>query len=279
VDNLSTETSDILSAFREFLVGYAGYEGHIIITTRSSATVAGWASSLKIDHFADEEAVDLFFRLSRLKPDYDLKQVARKIIETLGGCPLSIELAAAHIRERFCNIHNFLNRYSISRRIVLRCIRENSEFKLSDYHFYATYISLATTWNISFQALRNEKIIHSGSYAFNLLRQLSAHAGADGIMTLDLGEDGEVIPPARLGLEVPDPSTYDFRAELTVLERLSLIRRSYNGLIISFHPLIQSVIKPERLAETRFPQDWDIYLPASQWTMVKPSDVGNMLTE
>lgn len=263
VDNLDTKDSDPISAFCEFLsaTAYVGNNtGHILITTRNIITVESWANTLKVESFTNEETVDLFLRLSHLEADKALEQQAREIVETLEGLPLSIELAAAHIREGFSDIPGFLKKYNISRRTVLRCIRENSEFKRSDksdYRFYVRYLPLASTWNMSFQALRSEKgIARLGSHTFNLLTQLSARTGADDVMTMNLGVyKGAVLRRVtELGLESRAPNTVDDFFPLAVLERLSLIRRSYSGLIISFHPLIQSVIRPENLAAIRVPQ-------------------------
>jgi len=195
--------------------------GHIIITSRNPnwRSVAG---VLPIEVFKRSESVDFLIK----RTDQDCQESADKLADALGDLPLALEQAGAYIEETAVSLADYL-----------KLFQENRQKTLERGKPTAYPDTIATTWNISFQAIKDDF-----PEAVDLLKLL-AFLAPDNIPRSLLIEGAPDLPE-------PLSSALQDRIKLNdifaALRRYSLI--SITDDMLSVHRLVQAVTL-DRLGE------------------------------
>ncbi|MDD4651952.1 MAG: FxSxx-COOH system tetratricopeptide repeat protein, partial [Methanothrix sp.] len=198
----------------------ASGRGQIIITSRLSVW-DGIAETLEVVVFQrndkQDESVD-FLTKRTAKND---RNAAENLARELGDLPLALEQAGAYIKETGISFQDYLDRFKRDRKKLL------GRSKPQNYPD-----TVATTWEISFQAVQQER-----SAAGDLLN-LIAFLAPDAIPRWLL-EEGAAGLPGPLSACVNDKGEFD--ECIAVLKKYSLIDVADN--LISVHRLVQAVVQ------------------------------------
>lgn len=218
--------------------------GHVVITSRDP-NWGGVAKPLEIEVLSRDDAIK--FLLKRVGQDDEA--AARKLAEALGDLPLALEQAGAYIETTGKPLAEYLVLFKTRHaELLLRG-------KPDDYPD-----TIATTWEISFQAAQQE------SPAAAELLNVCAFLAPDDIPIAALRK-GKGELPDLLAETVADELRFD--DAVATLRRYSLIERSEDGLFV--HRLVQMVARDRLLDDERrvsaeaavrvvndsFPQDSD----------------------
>jgi hypothetical protein len=145
---LILDNADDLTLARDFLPMKTS--GHVLLTTRAQVT-GSFARRLEVETLLPEQGVlFLLRRAGLLAADAPLEQakesdrvVAQRLCEELGGLPLALDQAGAHIEETACSLAKYEQRYRRQRSKVLA---ERRGALVKDHP-----LPVATTWNLSFE--------------------------------------------------------------------------------------------------------------------------------
>ena len=223
-----------VSIVKEYLPATTG-KGHTLITTRNPNAMSIPAEGLEIGVLDVRSASDLLLRRSGVPIDSKAEAEAAKIVAELGFLPLAIEQAAGYIREAWKDISTFLPMYQTHRKeLHRRRPSGNWDYKSS----------ISTTWLLAFTTIEREEPL-----AGKLL-QLFAFLNPD-LILIDFLQAGVEGLPDDLREVVGSPAV--FYDTLSVLERFSLIKRSYDGIVI--HRLVQTVIRDD-MTESELRRLW-----------------------
>ena len=197
--------------------------GHIIITSRNPnwRSVAG---VLPIEVFKRSESVDFLIN----RTDQDSRESADKLADALGDLPLALEQAGAYIEETAVSLADYLKLFKENRQKILERGKPT-----------AYPDTIATTWNISFQAIKDDF-----PEAVDLLR-LFAFLAPDSIPRSLLVEGAPDLPePLSSALQ----NSIKLNDVVAALRRYSLI--SITDDTLSVHRLVQAVTL-DRLGEDK----------------------------
>ncbi|MEZ5930603.1 MAG: FxSxx-COOH system tetratricopeptide repeat protein [Alphaproteobacteria bacterium] len=194
--------------------------GQVIITSRNQLW-GGLADTLPIDTMAKDEAVDLLLRGGAADAEK-----ASELAAELGRLPLALAQAKAYMDETGASIGAYLDLFRKHQAELLR------RGELIGYDS-----SVATTWDISFEAAKKRKAIAAD--LMNVCAFLAAEAIPEEIFRVV----GELIPEALADL---CHNELDFRDSIAALRRYSLIETGDKTL--SFHRLVQAVAR-DRLSK------------------------------
>jgi len=198
----------------------AAGSGQVIITARLSVW-DGMAKTLEVGVFQKDEKKDdsVDFLLKRTgKNDRD---GAANLARELGDMPLALEQAGAYIKETGISFPDYLDRFKKDRKKLLK---HGKPLNYPD--------TVATTWEISFRAVQQERPV-----AGDLLN-LCAFLAPDAIPRA-MWEDGAKHLTEALTSCVQD--TGEFDECIAVLKKYSLINVADN--LISVHRLVQAVVQ------------------------------------
>jgi tetratricopeptide (TPR) repeat protein len=203
-------------------------DGTVLVTSRNER----WervGETLTLDGFVPTEATA--FLLSRTGRSGEAA-TAEALAERLGCLPLALEQAAAYIRDAAISISDYLGRYEHDAAKFMRY------GELDDYGD-----TVATTWNLSLQRVREEP------GAAELL-YLASFLGADDIPRDLLHSSSRYVSEdVRTIWEEP----FEFDQVIALLRKYSLIRADERG--VSIHRLLQDVIR-DRMAPPERRQQW-----------------------
>ncbi len=194
--------------------------GHVIITSRNQLW-DGLAKHLPIDNMEPDEAVDLLINDRSVDAEK-----AHELAKELGRLPLALAQAKAYMDETRASVSSYLDLFKEHQAELLKL------GELIDYDS-----SVATTWEISFEAATKQK--PAAADLMNVCAFLAAGAIPE---TLFLVDDEEV-PDALADL---CRNELDFRNSIAALRRYSLIEAEKDTL--SFHRLVQAVAR-DRLSK------------------------------
>lgn len=274
---------------------YLPTRGHIILTTRSSATGPS-VRKIEIEKMTQEEGTLFLLRRTHLIHDKaplhaaseEQRSQIQAIWELVDGLPLALDQAASYIEETGCSLADYLDLYR-SRRAEL--LKQRGAFNRRDYPR-----SVATTWSLSF-----EQVEQKNPDAANLLR-LTAFLHPDAIPEELLTVEVEHTVP---DIHMPGQDPFAFNDAIKVLRLYSLVKRNPEQKTLSLHRLVQEVLKDAmehthqkewgryavRLVSEIFPEvdfsAWtkcELYLPhvqvceqlVEQWDIFLP-EAGHML--
>lgn len=198
--------------------------GHVVITSRDP-NWGGVAKPLEVEVLTRKDAVR--FLLQRTGQDDDV--AARLLAEALGDLPLALEQAGAYIETTGKPISEYLALFKTRHAELLQ------RGKPDDYPD-----TVATTWEISFQAARQESPAAAG------LLNVCAFLAPDDIPIAALRKGKDKLPDP-LAETVADELWFD--EAVAVLRRYSLIERVEDGLFV--HRLVQMVARDRLLDDER----------------------------
>ena len=237
VDNL--DELEMSMDMRKLLTGHwkQAARGHIIITTRREATEIGEETGIEenfcieLSCFTEEEGIQFLRTRTEIagEEDSDLRELVRE----LGGLPLALDQAAAHIRCVRQPIKEYVKKYKKQKVHLLK--------KRKARHFVentsAERLAIHTTWLLNFNHISQiSKEMELGEIP-SLVMKVSAFLGPDDIPC-------EVI---NKGLNKVDDTEavsdlWDQAEIVSLLTKFSLFQR-YGTHSFSVHRLVQEVIR------------------------------------
>ncbi|MDD2837161.1 MAG: FxSxx-COOH system tetratricopeptide repeat protein, partial [Methanothrix sp.] len=201
--------------------------GQVIITSRLSVW-DGMAKTLEVCVFQKNEKQDESVEFLLKRTEQNDRKGATNLARELGDLPLALEQAGAYIKETGISFPDYLDRFKKDRKKLLK---HSKPLNYPD--------TVATTWEISFQAVQKERPV-----AGDLLN-LCAFFAPDAIPRTIL-EDGAKHLAAALASCVQD--TGEFDECIAVLKKYSLINVADSQ--ISVHRLVQAVVQ-DKLSNER----------------------------
>jgi tetratricopeptide (TPR) repeat protein len=190
-------------------------EGQVVLTSRNAGW-AGHATKVHVDVLGEDDAAA--FLLQRTgRGDH---RSASVLAAELGGLPLALELAAAHLEQSELPLAKYLARY-----------RRTHAQLLARGQPTTSPVTVAATLELDLQWLAGEQA------AVDLLR-LCAFLGPGPIPPRLLAADPEVLPP-ELAVAVSNEQALE--ATVAALDRLSLVGRDHDGLRL--HRLVGEVVR------------------------------------
>ncbi len=188
--------------------------GHAVITSRDP-NWGGSAVVLPIQVFKRDESVDFIIKRTKQESREDADELA----DTLGDLPLALEQAAAFMEERAVSIMDYLKLFRERRAEVLERGKPTAYPE-----------TIATTWDISLQAIKSEF-----QEAVDLIK-LFAFLAPDDIPRSLLIEGAQDLPePLRCVLQDP----IKFNDAVAALRQYSLVNVADD--CFSIHRLVQAV--------------------------------------
>jgi tetratricopeptide (TPR) repeat protein/nucleoside phosphorylase len=208
--------------------------GSILLTTRADA-VGSIAASIEVEKMGFMEGSCFLLRRAYGLADLPTEEVfehvsdekvneAGNIVVELDHFPLALDQAGAYIEETRCSLSHYLELYRTHSK-VLRALRGKQSTNYPE--------SVATTWEISFQKVRQ------GNPAATELLHLCAFLAPDAIPE-ELISMGTPYWPPPLQQTAADPLAFD-RAVARLLA-FSLVKRDAEGNTLSVHRLVQAVL-------------------------------------
>jgi tetratricopeptide (TPR) repeat protein len=209
-----------------------GGTGHLLLTTRAHA-LGGLAQRLEVQKMEPEVGALLLLRKAGILALEALldgatagdQQIARAISEELDGLPLALDQAGAYIKEAPCPLQEYLTRYQLRQRDILR---ERGSFD-QDYPF-----SVATTWSLSFEKVRQ------ANPASAELIDLCAFLDPDAIPE-EMIIAGAPHVGSSLQSVIAHPLFFD--QAIKALLNYSLLARDAERSVLSMHRLVQVVLR------------------------------------
>ena len=209
--------------------------GHILFTTRQNARDVKMLLKLslkdcwELQSFTKEEGALFLMKRTGLEGE-SLYKEAIDLAEELGGLPLALEQAAAHISALLipCTFKAYLDKYQKRRRYLLEqhpltALRVEAQHRLSVY----------TTWQMNFESvaekspaaatmMRIASFLESENIPFEVINH--------GLPTLDQ-------------VELREAASSDISGVLEVLTCYSLFSVNQQSKVFSVHKLVQEVIR------------------------------------
>jgi tetratricopeptide (TPR) repeat protein len=225
---LILDNADDLPLVREFLS--SAQQGHTLLTTRTQA-LGGLAYSIKVEEMNQEVgALFLLRRASLLPPgisSLDIMsahyQLARIVVQELGGLPLALDQAGAYMEETSSSLQEYLEVYRAHRFALLQ--RRGG---LTSEHPEP----VTTIWALAF-----EQVERTDTMAADILR-LCAFLDPDAIPE-------EILLAGVQHLAPPPEEVDQFRLgeAVGVLLRFSLVRRNGETRTLTIHRLVQLMVQ------------------------------------
>jgi len=199
-------------------------QGHVIITTRSSA-IGLIEQRKEVDPLSIDESVHFLLRRAKIAPSEKKNMLAKTLAEELGGLPLALEQAGAYIEVTGCGLDGYQDLY-----------RKTAERKeLLEYQGAVTsHVPIAITLSLTFQQVQQVSPL-----AFDLLALFAFYA-PDYIPEELLHDATSVLSPV-LQTVAGHPKLLE--DSMGILNRYSLIHRFPDIKTCSIHPLVQVCIR------------------------------------
>ncbi|XP_053389920.1 uncharacterized protein LOC123546577 [Mercenaria mercenaria] len=237
IDNVDME--EIRGSMKELLLGSwkRKPKGHIIITSRRVANEAEMEFNVKIkdcitlDVLTKHESVYFMTTRSGCKNGkYD--DSLELLIEELGGLPLALEQAAAHIKTLHCTFKEYLEKFNRKRLKILKASR--SHFDVSKERQ-----AVQTTWQLNFDYIEKQSEEEDIGSAAITVMEVAAFLYADEIPLTILN----VGSPKICDKDLLDAFQEEIGVKqvVEILARFSLFNRCESTIYV--HRLVQEVIR------------------------------------
>ena len=226
---LILDNADDLALAKEFLPPTHG--GQVLLTTRAQA-VGRLAQRIEVDAMPEEVgALFLLRRAGLIDSDTSIehfspqeRELARELVQELGGLPLALDQAGAYMEETPCGMQEYLLLYRTRRAALL-----SRRGGIVDDHPQ----SVATTWSLAFASVEQ-----ANRAAADLLR-VCAFLHPDAIPE-DLLRRGAMQTVSPLQAIATDDLA--FHEALRTLGAYSLLRRDRSSHALIIHRLVQAVL-------------------------------------
>jgi tetratricopeptide (TPR) repeat protein len=201
--------------------------GQAIITSRLSVW-DGMAKTLEVGVFQKDEKQDESVEFLLKRTGQNDRKGATNLARELGDLPLALEQAGAYIKETGISFPDYLDRFKEDRKNLLG---HSKPLNYPD--------TVATTWEISFEAVQQERPV-----AGDLLN-LCAFLAPDAIPRWMLEEGAKQLPEPLASCM---KNTGELDECIAILKRYSLINVAES--LISVHRLVQAVVQ-DRLSDEK----------------------------
>jgi tetratricopeptide (TPR) repeat protein len=213
---LIMDNADDLPLARSFFP--EGYQGHILLTTRSPFAGKIGARQLEIDKMEPEEGLDFLLRRTDRLEAEDMRESALQLVELLDGHPLALDQAGAYIEETRISFTDYIHLYNEQRRLFLEKYGA-LESEHSDHPE-----TVVVTFELCFAAARER------------------HRLADEILNFCAFLSPDDIPVELFQHDISFKVDRDtFNGGIAALQRYSLIKRNTQEKTFSMHRLVQAV--------------------------------------
>ncbi|KAI8512272.1 hypothetical protein Bbelb_089110 [Branchiostoma belcheri] len=236
VDNM--DEFDVSSEVQKLLEGHwkQNSKGHILITTRREAVemveTMGFErdNCVELTSMSEDESCAFFVKRTQQQEQPGMKELARE----LGGLPLALEQAAAHINVLECAFEDYLKQYKQQKLKLLKRRKVKAGTSTTDKDRLAVH----TTWLLNFQHIQkceDPKLAEAACAMMNI----TAYLDPDDIPVELVNKGDPCVSQSPLAeyAESPLGSKEIFR----VLTQFSLLQR-YGKNSWSVHRLVQEVI-------------------------------------
>ena len=237
IDNL--DELEMSKEMRKLLTGHWKHEacGHIIITTRREASdIKGEAGMdeqccIELKCLTQEESI-YFLRMRTGKGEGEDNDLL-VLVKELGGLPLVLDQAGAHIRWLKQSIKQYLEKYRRQKLLLLKKKKGQPFVE----NISSERVAVHTTWKLNFNQISLISEEMELGQAPVLLMQVCAFYGPDDIpyelVNASLKEDGSSAKDSRL---------WDQSEIMSLLIKFSLFQR-YGTDSFSVHRLVREVIQ------------------------------------
>lgn len=219
--------------------------GSVLITSRCIASKS-LGHAISVSDMKEDEALDLLFRRSQFERNEMSVSKAKKIVNRLGYLALAVDQAGAYIAARNINLDQFMDHFNRRREVVLKETPNLWDYRRKKDETEAEQsMTVATTWELSFEQITEDNEIPGGRRHFFLL-----------VAFFDGRKISEELFHAFFNADAPswmnifsDESSWDpfkFLDIVAELQRLSLIQITDSTLgfnSFSVHPVIQDWAK------------------------------------
>jgi uncharacterized protein (DUF2164 family) len=206
---------------------------HTLITTRNPHANGIPARGLEVPLPEISEGVEMLYTLSGLESDFQTAE-AENVVKELDKLPLAIEQAGSYVREVTRSFAAFLDDYHTHR-------KDLHKWQPSGNRQYER--SVATTWSISFEYIRNQNPLATSLF------QLLSFLNPDRTL-IEFVKAGKGALEGGLRELVSDD--LKLSQALLSLEKLSLLKWSRGTdltEVVSIHRVLQAVVKDEMTVE------------------------------
>ena len=240
LDNYDNPKAFSARSIKEY-IPLTGKNGHVLITSRHRDS-ARLGHEIVVSSMTVDESVNLLLR--RAAQGDEAPQCAA-IAETLGYLPLAVDQAGSYIRAHELRLKDFISRYEERKKSILSETPEQWEYRRSINEGPEEYLSVFTTWELSFEQLSGDN--REKGYKEHFLT-LAAFFDKKEIAERYFKALYNAEKPAWMTIFVTDEKwdTFKFEDLLTELRKLSLLQtltRRDDQSYLSFHPVVRDWIQ------------------------------------
>ena len=217
--------------------------GHLLITTRRKSREVydsfdvNPSNCVELFSFSEDEAVSFLVSRSGLPDPTGQEEILKELVCALGGLPLALEQAGAHIKALQCPISKYLEEYKSQR---LKLLRQHPAKPSSEYESRSR-LAVHTTWLINFEYVKKSTYGKAASRFVNVCAFLEPHEIQEELI------DGKVLSSDDKVLESScGPLIRDHILE--IITKFSLFQR-ISSTSLGLHRLVQEVIRTRMTIE------------------------------
>ncbi|XP_078692227.1 uncharacterized protein LOC144922377 [Branchiostoma floridae x Branchiostoma belcheri] len=236
VDNM--DEFDVSLEVQKLLEGHwkQNSKGHILITTRREAVemveTVGFErdNCVELTSMSEDESCTFFVKRTQQQEQPGMKELARE----LGGLPLALEQAAAHINVLECAFEDYLKQYKQQKLKLLKRRKVKAVTSTTDKDRLAVH----TTWELNFQHIQkceDPKLAEAACAMMNI----AAYLDPDDIPVELVNKGDPCVSQSPLAEYAESP--LGSKEIFEVLTQFSLLQR-YGKNSWSVHRLVQEVI-------------------------------------
>ena len=240
LDNYDNPQAFSARSIKEY-IPLTGKNGHVLITSRHRDS-ARLGQEIVVSSMTEDESVNLLLR--RAARGNEAPECA-VIARSLGYLPLALDQAGSYIRARDLQLQDFISRYEERKKSILSETPEQWEYRRSINEEPEEYLSVFTTWELSFEQLSGDN--REKGYKEHFLT-LAAFFDNKEIAEHYFKGLYNAEKPAWMTIFVTDEKwdTFKFEDLLTEFRKLSLVQtltRRNDQSYFSFHPVVRDWIQ------------------------------------
>lgn len=240
LDNYDNPKAFSARSIKEY-IPLTGKNGHVLITSRHRDS-ARLGQEIVVSSMTEDESVNL---LLRREAQGDEASESAVIASTLGYLPLALDQAGSYIRARDLQLKDFISRYEECKKSILSETPEQWDYRRSINERSGEYLSVFTTWELSFEQLSGDE--HEKGYKERFLT-LAAFFDNKKIAERYFKALYDAEKPAWMTIFGTDEKwdTFKFEKLLTEFRKLLLVQtltRRNDQSYFSFHPVVRDWIQ------------------------------------
>ena len=238
VDNADEEY--ISGNVKELLLGTwkRSTHGHIIITTRREETQVEESifvkrqSCISLNVLNDIEGVDFMKMRTGFVKDEDHANIVL-LVEELGGLPLALEQAAAHIKSIKCSFEDYIKRFQKKRLKLLKTVTQSATISRDR-------LTVNTTWQLNIDYICQESMSEGIGTAAKTVMEITSFLFPDDIPKELINVGSPAVEDEDINDTLEDE--VGLKQVIEILARFSLFQSTREDSL-SVHRLVQEVIR------------------------------------